>query len=379
MQKVLITGGTGFIGRNVAEQLVARDDVAQVTLLDNLSPQIYGEIPSLTEAIFTHPRVQVLRGDVREKDVLKPHLDGVTTLIHFAAETGTAQSMYKIGHYNDVNSQATAQILQTLVDHPHQISNIVLASSRSVYGEGAYVCPECGLRQTPEPRRREQYEQKQWNHRCVVDGHTLVAEATREDDKIRPASIYAATKFAQEDLIRIAAESMGITSNILRFQNVYGEGQSLNNPYTGILSILSTKIRQNMDLPVYEDGLESRDFVHVSDVARAVVSSVFNVNRQSNLINVGSGVPVAIFDVIKLLASAFGYEREPIVTGQYRVGDIRHCFADMTKAREMLDFVPEVSLEEGMRRFVDWVQTQPLPEDKLEKANEELRRHKLMV
>lgn len=379
METILITGGAGFIGTNVTQQLVERPDVERVILMDNLSAQIHGDLPVLDHPILNHPKVRLVRGDIAQRDALVPFLNEATALIHFAAETGTAQSMYQIAHYNAVNSQGTALMMQTLTDHPHRIRRMVLASSRSVYGEGAYVCPSCHTRQYPEPRTMAQLQAHQWDHTCSECGSPLQAVPTREDDRIKPASIYAATKYAQEDLIRIAGQALGIQTAILRFQNVYGEGQSLNNPYTGILSILSTKVRQGSELPVYEDGAESRDFVHVEDVARAVVLALTDARSDGQVFNVGAGEPTSILDMVRLLARQLGDAREPVVTAQFRVGDIRHCYADMTLIREKLGFVPQVTLEEGLRRFADWVLTQPLPEDKLEQANAELRKHKLMV
>lgn len=378
MEKVLITGGLGFIGLNVAYELVQRSDVQKVILLDNLSVQIHGDIPILAHSVIGHPKVFVQRVNINQVDALVPYLDEITSIIHLASETGTAQSMYKISHYNNINSQGTALMLQTLTDHKHKVGKIVLASSRSVYGEGAYICPQCGVRYFPKPRTHKQLLSQNWDHRSSSCVDILKAVPTREDDNVNPASIYAVTKYAQEELIRVAGEALNITTTILRFQNVYGEGQSLHNPYTGILSILSTKMRQGTELPVYEDGTQSRDFIHVEDVAHSVVLSLIDTEQQSNLYNVGSGKASTIYETVKLLSEQFDYQQEPIVTGQFRVGDIRNCFADISKIQRDLGFVPRVSLDQGLYRFAQWVKDQPLPDDNLDKANHELRERGLM-
>lgn len=379
MSTVLITGGAGFIGAHLSKLLLSSG--FNVRILDTLSPQIHGKVPHGL-GWLEDPRVEFLRGSVIDRAALTSALDGVEYVVHLAAETGTGQSMYEMARYNEVNSQGTAVLLDILANSPnHSVKRIVLASSRSIYGEGAYICSACGDtvgRLFPDSRPASQLAAHRWEPLCRRCGSELTAIATHEDDRVRPASIYAATKFAQEDLVRVACMALGIGYAILRLQNVYGEGQSLKNPYTGILSIFSTRVRRGLQLTVFEDGLESRDFVHVTDVAQAMLSSLTTTKSPNTVINVGSGVATSVLDVAVCLSEALGHTPDVRVTAEYRLGDIRHNVADITRLREVLGYTPQVSLRDGLRSFCDWVMTQSLPEDLLDRANAELKARKLM-
>lgn len=380
METILITGGLGFIGLSLATELVNAGH--QVRLLDNLSPQIHGSLPVVEHPVLASSQVEVMRGDVASRLDLERAIAGVDAIVHLAAETGTGQSMYQIAHYNFVNSQGTALLLEVLQQAERSsVKKIVLASSRSVYGEGAFTCPACSpeVVRYPDPRVREALEAHRWEPACPACAQPMQSTATGESARINPASIYAATKFAQEELIRIGAQALGIPSVALRFQNVYGEGQSLNNPYTGILSIFSTRIRQGKSLPIFEDGLESRDFVHVTDVARAVTLALKTNVGMFDVFNVGLGRPVSVMEIATKLMHKLGGTIEPHVTGEYRVGDIRHCYADITRIGKVLGYQPQIDIDTGLDRFVAWVRSQPLPVDRLDQANEELRRRKLMA
>lgn len=373
--KVLVTGGAGFIGSRLCAGLLEHG--LHVRVLDNLSPQIHG--PNARPPAWTSAEgVEFVYGTVTDRDTLDAALDGVDAVAHLAAETGTGQSMYEIARYNEVNTQATALLFDILANRKtHEVKRIVLTSSRSIYGEGAYQRADGG-RVFPGARSAEALAAHQWEPTDPDTGEALVAVATRETDPPRPASIYAATKYAQEDLVRIGCEAFGIGYAIFRLQNVYGEGQSLNNPYTGILSIFSTRIRRGSDLPLFEDGEESRDFVHVDDVAEALRRSLVRDVAPNAIMNVGSGVPTSVRQVAEGLSRAFGREPETRITGEYRLGDIRHNWADISRLRDLLDFTPEVTLEQGLARFAGWVSSQPLPEDQLDRANAELKRRNLM-
>lgn len=379
MSKILVTGGAGFIGSHLIPALVRAG--FSVRVLDSLSPQIHGAVPAGLDWLLGASSVEFVRGSVTSPDDVRSALRGVGAVIHLAAETGTGQSMYAISHYTAVNTLGTAVLLDVLANSADRgVRRLVLASSRSVYGEGAYVCRACSpqRRVYPPPRSPEALAAHRWEPACAACGAALTAVPTREDDGIAPASVYAATKFAQEDLVRIACGSLGIGHAILRLQNVYGEGQSLKNPYTGILSIFSTRIRRGLTLPIFEDGLETRDFVHVDDVARAFVAALTAETPPDGPVNVGSGVPTTVADVAGKLSAAFGATPDLVVTGDYRVGDIRHNCADIGRLRTSLGCEPAVALPEGLRRFAAWVTTQPLPEDRLDAANAELRQRKLM-
>lgn len=372
MGHVLITGGAGFIGSHVTAALLRAG--FRVRILDNLSPQIHDTVPRGLEWLSA-AGIEFQRGSVTSEGDLRRALAGVDAVVHLAAETGTGQSMYDIAHYNSVNVQGTALLMDLLAnDRNRTVRRVVLASSRSIYGEGAHACSACGPgnRVYPEARSAQALAQHRWEHACATCGNALTALATAESDPARPASIYAATKLAQEDLVRITCGSLGLGYAILRLQNVYGEGQSLNNPYTGILSIFSTRIRRGLELPIFEDGEETRDFVHVEDVANAFLAALTVERALASQINVGSGIGTSIAEVARQLGRAFGAAPRLVVTSQYRLGDIRHNRADVARLREQLDYQPHVPLAEGLQRFVAWVQTQPLPEDRSQAANAEL-------
>jgi dTDP-L-rhamnose 4-epimerase len=368
--KIVITGGLGFIGLQVARLLAEQNQ--RLLLFDNLKPQIHGHVPDLASvSLLKSENVEVFRGDVCRADDWRPALEEAQCVVHLAAETGTGQSMYEISRYTETNVGGTASLLHYLANHKHKVGKIVLASSRSVYGEGAYQCANCGV-VFPSTRSGEMLHCQQWQPECPNCKGPIGATATREDAKTAPASIYAATKLAQEDLVRIAGRALGIPTVIFRLQNVYGEGQSLKNPYTGILSIFANQIRQGKIINLYEDGQESRDFVHVSDVARAIVLGVTSDRADGDTLNVGYGKPMSVERIALLLSELLGADAQPIVSGQYRVGDIRHGYADTSAIYQRLGFTPELSLEQGLDRFVAWVRRQPMEDDRLDAATQEL-------
>jgi dTDP-L-rhamnose 4-epimerase len=346
--KVLITGGAGFIGLEVARQLT--DLGCPVVLFDNLSAQVHGAIPDLSaHPLLRNAQVKVFRGDVSKPSDWAA-LDDTRAIVHLAAETGTAQSMYEISRYTETNVGGTAHLLNHLANRKHSVKKIVLASSRSVYGEGAYRCERCGM-VYPPARSEESLRAARWQPECPVCQGPVHVVATPEEAPTAPASIYAATKLAQEDLVRIGARALGIPAVIFRFQNVYGEGQSLKNPYTGILSIFSTQLRTEKTIHLYEDGQESRDFVHVSDAARAILLGLASDRADGATLNVGFGRPTSVEEIALLLQDHFGGKTPPVISGEYRAGDIRHGHADLTAIHSRLGFAPLVSLEAGLARF----------------------------
>src|ERR1700733_14936838 len=378
--KVLITGGLGFIGLTLARNLVRRG--LSVRLLDNLSPQIHGPVPNPElGTLLGEPHVEVVRGDVGHRQDWVSALGDVASVVHLAAETGTGQSMYRIGDYTGTNVLGTALLLDVLANDHHQVTKLVLASSRSVYGEGAYRCAGCGL-VYPPIRSLDSLQAGQWEPLCPSCCGPIHPVATPETARTSPASVYAATKLAQEDLVRIAAGALGIPFLIFRLQNVYGEGQSLNNPYTGILTIFSNRIRQGKGIALFEEGQESRGFVHVSDVSEAMALGLESDGGDGLTMNVGSGVPVSVDTIARNLQRQFTESSELVVSGQYRVGDIRHNFADISAIGQALGFSPKVTIDEGIARFVHWVKTQPIaedgPKDGLDRANRELIERGLM-
>ncbi len=363
---IMMTGGLGFIGLSFLKQMANKQ--YQFILLDNLSQQIHGALPNVDLSGLEGIDNSIVRGDTRHPKTFGEAVQKADYLIHLAAETGTAQSMYEVSHYNKVNSQGTAELLDWLINHKHNIKKFILASSRSIYGEGAYQCESCGV-VTPDARTADALAKQLWEPPCPMCSAKLSLIATPESARPQPSSIYAATKLAQEDLVRIGCGAAGIPWVNLRFQNVYGPGQSLNNPYTGILSIFSTRIRRGLDLPIFEDGLESRDFVNVADVAHAIGLCLESSGADGKTLNVGAGVPTSVMEVAQMLNKVLGGRSRIEITGQYRVGDIRHCYADISLIQKLTGYVPQVDLEKGLAAFAKWVISQPLPEDGLDRAN----------
>lgn len=376
---ILILGGAGFIGKALSCKLASLG--YHIRIYDNLSSQVHGHNPFPLDWL-SHSNIEFVRASILDRAMLEKSLSDVETIVHLAAETGTGQSMYDICHYNNVNSQGTALLMDILTNSDNlNVKRIILSSSRSVYGEGAYSNtsePKANTRIYPNTRDLNSLSMHKWDPICPDTGKALIPLASIETDHINCESIYAATKFAQEELIRISAVSLGIDYCIFRLQNVYGEGQSLSNPYTGILSIFSTRIRLQKSLPIFEDGLETRDFVHISDVVRAFVSAIESQNPIASIINVGSGIGTTVLDVAKNLVSLFNSTVPITITGNFRLGDIRHNRADITRLNSKLDISPRTSLSEGLQKFVDWVKTQPLADDNLDKANNELLKRNLM-
>jgi dTDP-L-rhamnose 4-epimerase len=376
--RILVTGGAGFIGSHLVPALVQSG--YEVCVLDNLSPQVHGENPTAPK--WLHSRgIRFVRGSITSTDDVRAVLGQVDAIIHLAAETGTGQSMYEMARYVNVNVQGTAVLLDALANETrHHVRHLVLASSRAVYGEGAFACRACSpeRRVYPDARSPQQLAAHRWDPVCISCGAALTPLAARENDTVRPASIYAATKLAQENLVRIASSALGIGYAILRLQNVYGEGQSLNNPYTGVLSIFSTRIRSGLHLPLFEDGLETRDFVHVEDVTRAFLAALRSAAPLNQVVNVGSGTPISIADMATQLSVAFGASRNVVTTGEYRVGDIRHNRADIGLLCALLGCEPRVSLPVGLKRCAQWVIDQPLTQDRLDTVNAEMKARRLM-
>ncbi len=350
--KVLVTGGAGFVGGHVVDCLLAHGHA--VTVLDNLSPQIHS---TASFSAVQRASATCIQADVRDSDALRGALADAEAVVHLAAETGTGQSMYNIRHYSDVNTIGTAALLDLLMNEPSTVRRFVLASSRAVYGEGQYRCPQCGTIHPPT-RPAEQLARHEWEIVCPICGSLAEPVPTREDALLQPQSIYASTKQTQEQLVTIACHAREIESVVLRYQNVYGPGQSLTNPYTGIISIFFSLIAEGKPLLLFEDGLPSRDFVFIDDVAAATVAAVEVPGIGNSTINVGAGVRTSVRDVAEALYTVLETEPRAEVCENYRVGDIRHCYADIMLLREQLDYTPQVDFAEGIRRFVIWASTQ---------------------
>ncbi|MBB2149893.1 NAD-dependent epimerase/dehydratase family protein [Pedobacter gandavensis] len=372
MKNVLITGGAGFIGSNLALKLIEKG--YQITVLDNLSLQIHGEDPVTTSVLYNSikDKVKFIFGTVTSKEDWKKALEGQNIIVHYAAETGTGQSMYEIQKYVDVNINGTAILLDLLANEPHQIDKIIVASSRSIYGEGKYKSEELGF-VYPEHRTSAIMDTGDFEVKYPGCNKPLTLVGTDEESKIHPSSVYGITKQNQEQMIMTVCPTIGIQPVAFRYQNVYGPGQSLKNPYTGILSIFSTQIKNGNAINIFEDGKESRDFVFIDDVVAATILGIEKDEANGQVFNVGTGVPIDVLTVAETLVKNYGVEVPIKISGNYRLGDIRHNYADLTKIKEKLDFSPKFTFNEGMKCFTDWVNTQAVEQDNYQVSIDEMK------
>lgn len=351
--RILVTGGAGFIGSHLVDALLAAGH--DVLVLDNLDPQVHGSTCEWPP--YLPPDASFVRADVRDRAALADALRGVDVVYHLAAQTGVGQSMYQIERYMGVNVQGTAVLLDLLANGSYPVKKLILASSRAVYGEGAYSCPVDGL-VYPGTRVLARLEQALWDPICPVCGGPVEPVATPEATPAQPSSVYALSKSVQESLCHMFGQVYGVDVVTLRYFNVYGPRQSLSNPYTGILSIFSAIIKGGNAPEVYEDGLESRDLVHVRDVVQANLLALQHDGIGGQVINVGSGRRLTVLEIAQTLMRAFQAEGELLFRSRFRVGDIRHCFADLARARELLGYEPAVTFEDGVRDFLAWAHEQ---------------------
>ena len=353
---ILITGGAGFIGSSLALALIQRGH--QITVLDSLSEQIHGADAPSNSYLFQRikDKVQFVKGDVCNEADWKKVLPKQDVVVHLAAETGTGQSMYLIKKYTDVNIGGTSLMLDLLANGNYDVKKVVVASSRAIYGEGRYKAVD-GTYVYPGSRSKERLSAGKFEVEYKGD-ENLQLVATDEESKIHPTSVYGITKQVQEQMVMTVCPSIGVSPVAFRYQNVYGPGQSLKNPYTGILSIFSNLIKHNQSINIFEDGKESRDFVFIDDVVAATVAGIEMKEADGEVFNVGTGVATTVMEVAEALGKGYGKEISLQVTGDFRVGDIRHNYADLTKIQQKLGFVPRVSFEEGIARFTAWVNEQ---------------------
>jgi dTDP-L-rhamnose 4-epimerase len=370
-RKVLITGGAGFIGSNLANALIDRGHFVRV--LDNLAAQIHGEKPedsSLYRSLSED--VEFIRGCVTSRDDLMKVLPGIDTVVHLAAETGTGQSMYDIHHYTGVNVGGTALLLDLIANEKFPIKKLIVASSRAVYGEGDYSCKKDGL-VFPLPRCAKNMESGDFSVHCPVCDAPADLVPTCEATPVRPSSVYGITKLSQEQMVITVGKALGVSTLAFRYQNVYGPGQSLSNPYTGILSIFSTRILNGNDINIFEDGEESRDFVYIDDAVGITVMGIEHEGEIADVFNVGAGVATDVMTIANTLQRLLGVTVPVHVSGQFRLGDIRHSVANISKAESVLDFKPIVQMEEGLHRFVEWVKGEQVQVDRYDESMDALR------
>ncbi len=364
MKKILITGGAGFIGSHVADELLANGYRVQV--LDALAAQVHGD--SGRRPDYLDPEVEVVVGDVTDPDAVAKAVDGMDAVYHFAAAVGVGQSMYEVAHYTRVNNLGTAVLLEALIAKP--VERLVVASSMSLYGEGLYRTAG-GEQRVSGERSLEQLRAGDWELHDE-DGSVLQPIPTPESKPPALASVYALSKFDQERMSLMVGRAYNLPAVALRFFNAYGPRQALSNPYTGVLAIFAARLLNDTGPKIFEDGLQQRDFVSVYDLSRACRLALETPAAAGEVFNVGSGQPCTVRDVAARLACVLGKEHlEPEIVGKYRVGDIRHCFADIGKAQRVLGFSPQVTLDEGMAELAAWLESQAAV-DRVAQASAEL-------
>ena len=362
--RTLVTGGAGFIGSHLVERLLERGD--DVVVLDSVEEQVHGvAAPSLPAD------VEMLVGNVGDTDLADKALSRADRVVHLAAVVGVGQSMYEIDRYVRMNTMATATFLERVVPRRDALSRLVVASSMSIYGEGEYVCDEHG-RVVVAPRPEEQLAARQWECRCPSCGRELQPIPTSEAKPLIPTSVYAVSKRDHEELCLVVGAAYGVSTVALRFFNVYGPGQSLSNPYTGVAAIFASRLLNGNAPVIFEDGRQSRDFIHVSDIVEGILLALEAPAADGARINLGTGRPSTVDDVSAALARGLAVEIEPTRPGQYRAGDIRHCVADTTLASELLGFEASVTLEDGMAALVAWLGEQTA-NDLVDQATSELQ------
>lgn len=371
--KVLITGGAGFIGSNIAIKLIKKG--YDVTVLDSLSEQIHGNNPELTSPLYQSikGKVNFIKGDVNSRKDWEKALQDIDYVIHLAAETGTGQSMYDIKKYVDTNIGGTALLLDILTNTKHKVKRVVVAESRAIYGEGKYHCSKCGD-VYPLERKDHDMARGDFDCKCPKCGGEVELVATTEDSVIHPSSVYGICKQVQGQLVHLVCKSIGVESVSFRYQNVYGPGQSLSNPYTGILSIFSTRIKNGNGLNIFEDGKETRDFVYIDDVVDATILGMEIPEADGHVFNIGTGVATDVLAVANTLCEKYGIRVPITVSGNYRLGDIRHNYADITSARKILGFNPKWNFSDGIEQFTNWVNKQEVQEDNYEASIEVMKK-----
>jgi dTDP-L-rhamnose 4-epimerase len=370
-KRILITGGAGFVGSHTADALLAAGH--EVRIFDNLTPQVHqgGKFSYVPEG------AEFILGDVRNKSQVDKAVQERDVIFHLAAAVGVGQSMYQISEYTATNNLGTANLLQAILDTRSEPEKIVVASSMSIYGEGNYLCAECG-EVAPSARPLSQMREKQWETLCPHCREVLVPVPTREDKPLQCTSIYALSKKDQEEMTLLFGNTYRIPVVALRYFNIYGTRQSLSNPYTGVAAIFASRLMNRKPPIIFEDGQQMRDFVSVHDIAQANLLAMENSGADGRAVNIGSGRPVTISEVAAELERALGVNVPLEITGKYRAGDIRHCFADITTTTELLGYRPKTRLREGVEELVGWLESQHAT-DNADEAMERLNAHGLVA
>ena len=363
--KILVTGGAGFIGSYLVDRLISQG--YNVRILDNLTEQVHqNKTPE-----YLNKKAEFIKGDVTSYEDIEKALDGVDAIYHEASVVGVGQSMYQIEHYAFHNNLGTARLLDYLANRKHSVKRIFVASSMSAYGEGLYKCPKDGFIR-PDLRTDDQMSQERWKPLCPKCNSILTPVGIPETESFRCNSIYAVTKQSQEDMVMIFGKAYGIPATALRYFNVYGPRQSLSNPYTGVAAIFLSRLKNNNPPVVYEDGLQTRDFISVYDIADANLACLEDEKAYGKVFNLGTGNPVAIKEIAEILAGLLGKNIKPDIQNKFRSGDVRHCSADISLIKNTISWQPSWSFEKGMQDLIDWGKKQT-SEDLFEKASKELK------
>jgi dTDP-L-rhamnose 4-epimerase len=368
--QILVTGGAGFIGSHLVDALVEQGH--RVRVLDSLVPQVHEN----AEPKYLNPAAELIHGDVCDIKVVQRALEGIDSVFHQAAEVGVGQSMYEIHRYVRANDLGTAVLLEGILARKDRIKKLIVASSMSIYGEGAYRCVKCGMTY-PQLRPLAQLLERRWEVECPNCSQQLAPTITCETKPLFPTSVYAITKQDQEQFCLVVGRAYGIATIALRYFNVYGPRQALSNPYTGVCAIFSARLLNDERPLIFEDGEQTRDFVHVSDIIQANLLALETDRADYQAINVGTGVATSIRQIARRLSQGLGKDLEPEIVSRYREGDIRHCVADISRARALLRYEPRITLEEGLPELLDWIRDQS-PDDQVSKATAELDARQLV-
>ena len=368
---ILVTGGAGFIGSHLVDALIERGH--KVRILDSLVEQVHGPAPPP----HLSKEAEFIKADVCDAEAVSSALDGIDFVYHQAAEVGVGQSMYEIVRYVKANDLGTAVLLEEMIKRPTQFKKLIVASSMSIYGEGAYRCNTCDINVHPFLRPTEQLAAHDWEFKCETCDGLLDPIGTTEQKPLFPTSVYAVTKQDQEQYCLAVGRAYKIPTVAFRYFNVYGTRQALSNPYTGVCAIFSSRLLNDQAPTIFEDGQQSRDFVHVSDIVQANLLAIETDGGDYQSMNIGTGRATSVKKIAELLAAGLGKEIEPVIVGKYREGDIRHCVSDISKARKLLGYEPKITLEEGLAELLNWLGEQEA-EDKVESATAELAERRLV-
>ena len=363
--RVLVTGGAGFIGSHLVARLLGAGH--EVRILDSLDPQVHDGVPGHLAS-----DAELVIGDVRDRELVVRCLADVDALVHLAAAVGVGQSMYEIEHYTSVNALGAAVVLESAIGVRDRLSKAIVASSMSIYGEGLYRCPTEGTLVSPPPRSSAQLAARQWEVVCPSCGAELEPLPTTESKPLQPTSIYAVGKRDHEEMFLVWGRAYGVPTTALRFFSVYGPHQALSNPYTGVAAIFASRLLNGRAPVIFEDGKQSRDFVHVSDIAAGIEAALDPGRADGQALNLAGGRSISVLEVARVLADGLGVSLEPQILGDYRAGDIRHCFAAIDRARDLLGFSPQVEFEDGIRELAGWVAGQTAV-DRVDEATGDLR------